>query len=462
MKTEDEYQATLEYLYSFVDYSLSRSFRNSPDKFDLGRMRDLMAALGNPEQKYPSIHIAGTKGKGSVAVFCSFALRADGYRVGLYTSPHLHDYTERIQINGQPISYKELVSLVEQLKPVIESIPQITTFEITTALSLAYFANQKVDVAILEVGLGGRLDATNVVVPAVSVITSLSYDHTYVLGETLPEIAGEKAGIIKPGIPVVLSPQKEEARQVIESIAAERSSPLVQVGLDYKFIPLNHSLEGQSLLIGPAKTFPRIIEGSITNGGGDSEPVKLFIPLLGRHQVENAATAYTVLKVFSESAFPVGGTAICAGFSQTSWPGRFDVLNKDPILVVDSAHNRDSISKLRLTIEDYFPEKEIVLVFGASEDKDVYGMISELLPLVREVIATQSYHPRAMEVEYLVEITNKLNKPVRSVPDVADALEVAINLTDNNALALATGSLFIAAGAREAWMARQNIILETK
>ncbi|MCK4900250.1 MAG: bifunctional folylpolyglutamate synthase/dihydrofolate synthase, partial [Anaerolineales bacterium] len=426
MKTEDEYQATLEYLYSFVDYSLSRSFRNSPDKFDLGRMRDLMAALGNPEQKYPSIHIAGTKGKGSVAVFCSFALRADGYRVGLYTSPHLHDYTERIQINGQPISHTELVSLVEQLKPVIESIPQITTFEITTALSLAYFANQKVDVAILEVGLGGRLDATNVVVPAVSVITSLSYDHTYVLGETLPEIAGEKAGIIKPGIPVVLSPQKEEARQVIESIAAERSSPLVQVGLDYKFIPLNHSLEGQSLLIGPAKTFPRIIEGGITNGGGDSEPVKLFIPLLGRHQVENAATAYTVLKVFSESAFPVGGTAICAGFSQTSWPGRFDVLNKDPILVVDSAHNRDSISKLRLTIEDYFPEKEIVLVFGASEDKDVYGMISELLPLVREVIATQSYHPRAMEVEYLVEITNKLNKPVRSVPDVADALEVAI------------------------------------
>ncbi|MCK5314207.1 MAG: bifunctional folylpolyglutamate synthase/dihydrofolate synthase [Anaerolineales bacterium] len=462
MKTEDEYQATLEYLYSFVDYSLSRSFRNSPDKFDLGRMRDLMAALGNPEQKYPSIHIAGTKGKGSVAVFCSFALRADGYRVGLYTSPHLHDYTERIQINGQPISHTELVSLVEQLKPVIESIPQITTFEITTALSLAYFANQKVDVAILEVGLGGRLDATNVVVPAVSVITSLSYDHTYVLGETLPEIAGEKAGIIKPGIPVVLSPQKEEARQVIESIAAERSSPLVQVGLDYKFIPLNHSLEGQSLLIGPAKTFPRIIEGGITNGGGDSEPVKLFIPLLGRHQVENAATAYTVLKVFSESAFPVGGTAICAGFSQTSWPGRFDVLNKDPILVVDSAHNRDSISKLRLTIEDYFPEKEIVLVFGASEDKDVYGMISELLPLVREVIATQSYHPHAMEVEYLVEITNKLNKPVRSVPDVADALEVAINLTDNNALALATGSLFIAAGAREAWMARQNIILETK
>ena len=255
MKTEDEYQATLEYLYSFVDYSLSRSFRNSPDKFDLGRMRDLMAALGNPEQKYPSIHIAGTKGKGSVAVFCSFALRADGYRVGLYTSPHLHDYTERIQINGQPISYKELVSLVEQLKPVIESIPQITTFEITTALSLAYFANQKVDVAILEVGLGGRLDATNVVVPAVSVITSLSYDHTYVLGETLPEIAGEKAGIIKPGIPVVLSPQKEEARQVIESIAAERSSPLVFIRYMSWFLPSGQLSKNSQLPSGETFTF---------------------------------------------------------------------------------------------------------------------------------------------------------------------------------------------------------------
>jgi dihydrofolate synthase/folylpolyglutamate synthase len=283
-----------------------------------------------------------------------------------------------------------------------------------------------------------------------------------VLGNTLPEIAGEKAGIIKSGIPVVLSPQKEEARQVIESIAAERSSPLVQVGLDYKFIPLNHSLSGQSLLVVPSNTFAQKIEDGITYDGEEFGLMMLFIPLLGRHQVENAATAYTSLKLFGERVFPVSGTAIREGFSQTSWPGRFEVLNRDPILIVDSAHNRDSINRLRLTIEDYYPGMKIVLVFGASEDKDIYGMISELSPIIREVIATESYHPRAMEVEQIVEITKKLNKPVRSVPDVADAVEVAINLTEDNTLALATGSIFIAAGAREAWMARQNVFLEPK
>ena len=456
MKSNDAYQATLDYLYSFVDFSLSRSFRNAPEQFDLGRMYDLMNALGNPECEYPIIHIAGTKGKGSVAAFCSFALHAAGYRVGLYTSPHLHDYAERIQINGEPISHADLVTLVEQVKPVIESIPKITTFEITTAISLLYFAKKKVDVIVLEVGLGGRLDATNVVSPEVSVITSLSYDHTYVLGDTLAEIAGEKAGIIKPGIPVVVSPQKDEALLVLESIALERSSPLVKVGLDHKFQPINRSLDGQSLLIGPVETFPVDVEEVKTNNLGDSEPTNLYIPLLGRHQVENAATAFTALKVFSERALPIEVNAIREGFSETKWPGRFEILSKDPLIVVDSAHNPDSIKKLRSSIEDYFPRKEVILLFGASEDKDIYGMISDLSPLVREVIATESYHPRAMEVEHILEIVNELNKPVRCVSDVSDALSVALSLTDGHSLTLATGSLFIAAGVREAWIVKQK------
>lgn len=462
MVDDDKYQATLDYLYGYVDYSLSRSFRNAPEKFDLGRMRDMMTALGNPERKYHSIHIAGTKGKGSVAVFCSFALHAEGYRVGLYTSPHLHDYAERIQINGEPISHEELIFLVEQNKPVIESIPKITTFEITTAIALLYFAKKKVDVAVLEVGLGGRLDATNIVFPAVSVITSLSYDHTYVLGNTLKEIAGEKAGIIKSGRPVVVSPQEDEALLVIENLAHERSSPLIKVGLDYKFKALNHSLEGQSLLVGPADTFPTNINDDYFVESDDNELDNLFIPLLGRHQVVNAATAYTALRVFSNYALPIEGTAIREGFAKTIWPGRFEVLNRDPLLIIDSAHNRDSIKKLRLAIEDYFPGKEIVLLFGASEDKDIYGMILDLSPLIREVVATESYHPRAMEVEQIVEIVVDINKPVRCVPDVADALSVALSLTDDNTLTLATGSLFIAAGAREAWTALQNFGSDAK
>lgn len=457
MLNDDKYQATLDYLYGYVDFSLSRSFRNAPEKFDLGRMRDLMTALGNPESKYHSIHIAGTKGKGSVAVYCSFALHAEGYRVGLYTSPHLHDYAERIQINGEPISHEELIALVEQIKPVIEGIPKITTFEITTAIALLYFANKKVDVAVIEVGLGGRLDATNIVNPAVSVITSLSYDHTYVLGNTLPEIAGEKAGIIKPGIPVVVSPQEDEALLVIENIALERSSPLVIVGLDYEFKALDHSLEGQTLLVGPVDTFPADVDDGYLVESKYNEPAQLFIPLLGHHQVENAATAYTALKVFSEYALPINGKAIREGFAKTIWPGRFEVLNRNPLLIVDSAHNRDSIKKLRLAIEDYFPGKEIILLFGASEDKEIYGMLLDLAPLIREVVATESYHPRAMEVEHIVEIVNGLNKPVRCVPDVADALSVALSLSDENTVTLATGSLFIAAGAREAWAALQKL-----
>jgi dihydrofolate synthase/folylpolyglutamate synthase len=455
MKSDDTYQATLDYLYSYVDFSLSRSFRNAPEHFDLGRMHDLMKAIENPEFEYPIIHIAGTKGKGSVAALCSSALFSGGYNVGLYTSPHLHDYAERIQINSEPISHEDLVNIVERVKPIIENIPKITTFEITTALALLYFANNNVDVAVLEVGLGGRLDATNVVIPTVSVITSLSYDHTYVLGDTLAEIAGEKAGIIKPGIPVVVSPQNDEALLVIEKIAYERSSPLVKVGLDCRFKPLDQSLDGQSLLIEAVETFHIHVGNVKTVDRDDTEPINLFIPLLGYHQVENAATAFTALRVFGERALPLEINSIREGFAKTEWPGRFEILCRDPLFVVDSAHNRDSINKLRFTIEDYFPGKEVILLFGASEDKDISGMISDLSPLIREVIATESYHPRAMEVEQIVNIVNELNKPVRCVPDVADALRVALKLTDDDALTLATGSLFIAAGAREAWMARE-------
>ncbi|MGD9094244.1 MAG: Mur ligase family protein, partial [Anaerolineales bacterium] len=213
MAIVQSYQDALDYIYSYVDYSLTRSFRYSPEKFDLGRMRDLMESLGNPDRNYASIHIAGTKGKGSVAAMCSRALDANGYKVGLYTSPHLIDFTERIQVNGEPISPEDLVAILEEIRPKIEAIPAITTYEITTALAFYYFKKQGIDIGVFEVGLGGRLDATNVLIPDVTVITSISYDHTDILGNTLEAIAGEKAGIIKQNIPVVMAPQKVEAGQ---------------------------------------------------------------------------------------------------------------------------------------------------------------------------------------------------------------------------------------------------------
>jgi dihydrofolate synthase / folylpolyglutamate synthase len=222
MDIEVEYNKALDYLYSFVDYSLKHSSELAKAEFNLDRMFALMEELGDPQKTYPIIHVAGTKGKGSVSALCASALGAGGYKVGLYTSPHLLDYCERIQVDGEPISHELMVELVEEIKPAVARIPKLTTFEITTALGFLAFARRGVNAAVIEVGLGGRLDATNIVTPKVSVITSLSYDHMAVLGDTLAKIAGEKAGIIKQGVPVVSAPQKEEALDVLERVAREK------------------------------------------------------------------------------------------------------------------------------------------------------------------------------------------------------------------------------------------------
>ena len=460
MDTRPTYQQTLDYLYSFVDYSLTKASRWSADKFDLRRMDDLLERLGHPEQDYAIIHIAGTKGKGSVSAFCASALRAAGYRTGLYTSPHLHDYTERIRVNGKPIPQDEMVALVEEMRSVIESIKALTTFEITTALAFLYFSRQKVESAVIEVGLGGRLDATNVVTPVVSVITSLSYDHTFILGNTLEEIAREKAGIIKRGIPVVLAPQLEEARQVIQQVSVERSAPLYQVGTDIKFAAQSYTLQGTSLIAW--RDTSKIAE--VADGDQESilpvEPVSLHIPLLGEHQVENAAVAYTTLEIFSQIGLPLSTQNIQEGFSQTQWPGRFEVLNMQPTVILDCAHNRDSAMRLRLALEAYFPGRPIQLVFGASEDKDIEGMLAELMAPVESVILTRSFHPRAAELEQLQKIAGRYRKPVSIVPDIADALDEALRDMDEVHILLITGSIFIVAGAREAWMRRSGARLE--
>jgi dihydrofolate synthase/folylpolyglutamate synthase len=456
MSIERKYQQTLDYLYSFVDFSLSRMDRNAASKFNLERMVRLMASLDDPQEKFAIIHVAGTKGKGSVSALCSSALQAGGYRVGLYTSPHLHDYNERIKVNDQPIPHADLVSFVEKLKPHIESIPELTTFEITTALALTYFGDKDVDVAVLEVGLGGRLDATNVVTPEVSVITSLSYDHTQILGNTLSEIAAEKAGIIKIGVPVVLAPQKDEARMVIEEIARERSAPLTIVGADYLFAPGQHSLEEQTVLVWPSKDQDLADEYFDSGDGEGWRPVTLKVPLLGYHQIENAATAYTALQILQEQGLPMSQVAIGKGFSQVFWPGRFEILQQKPPVVIDSAHNRDSAQKLRVTLDDYFPGMNVILVFGASEDKDVYGMFAELMPRVDQVVATKSFHPRAMDPQEIVEVAHQFGKSVVVVDDVADALMEALRVAKDGSMVLASGSIFVAAGAREAWHARKD------
>jgi len=375
---EEKYQQTLDYLYSYVDYSLTRQLRYSPEKFNLERMVKLMQLMGDPHKKYPVVHIAGTKGKGSTAAMVASILRKAGYRTGFYTSPHLQDFTERIQVDGAPISREQLVAAVDQIRSHLAKIPQITTFEITTAIAFKDFYDKQVDVAVVEVGLGGRLDATNVVDPLVSVITSLSFDHMNVLGDSIAQIAAEKGGIIKPDKPVVLAPQWKEAREVIEQIAEERNAPLTIIGRDYFFGEHSRSLDGQTFFLW-SKDDQELVNEYISSGGRtDWEPEHFSIPLLGMHQVENAATAYATIQILRDSGFSISREAILSGFAQVDWPGRFEILQKSPLIIIDSAHNQDSALRLRLAMDDYLNGKPIILLFGSSEDKDVRGMFSHL------------------------------------------------------------------------------------
>jgi dihydrofolate synthase/folylpolyglutamate synthase len=435
---ETQYNKALDYLYSFVDYSLKHISELAKAEFNLDRMFALMEELGNPQGKFPIIHVAGTKGKGSVASLCASALKAAGYKTGLYTSPHLWDYTERIQINGQPISHEQLIGLVEEVKPAVAMIPKLTTFEITTAVGFLAFAKNDVNAAVIEVGLGGRLDATNIVLPKVSVITSLSYDHMAVLGNTLAEIAGEKAGIMKKGVPVVSAPQTPEAFEVLERIAKEKHSPFILVGKDVTFERIAFSLDGQSL-----RLFDHIRHSTL----------EVRIPLLGSHQIENAAIAYTALK---GSGIPISNEAIQEGFSQVKWPARFEVLRREPPVVIDSAHNRDSARRLRETLDEYFPEIPVILIFCALEDKDITGILEELQPRLERVVTTRADHPRAPSAEWMAEQVEKVGIPVDAVTPVAEALERALELAGTKKLVLSAGSVAFAGEVSSVWQKRMQ------
>jgi dihydrofolate synthase/folylpolyglutamate synthase len=438
MNDEAAYNHALDYLYSYIDYSLKKSSELAKAHFELGRMRALMDYLGNPQETYPIIHVAGTKGKGSTSAMMAAVLTTAGYRTGLYTSPHLQDYTERIQIDGQPIAHSRLVELVEEIKPAVAKIPALTTFEITTALGLLHFARQNVNAAVIEVGLGGRLDATNVVIPRVAVITSLSYDHMAVLGNTLTLIAGEKAGIIKPGIPVVSSPQRDEALAVLEKVSVEQNAALTLVGRDVTFEPLEHSLNGQSF---------SLVDRQLKT----ANPVILRIPLLGTHQMANAATAYAALRA---SGLNLSEESMQRGFASVRWPCRFDIVRREPPIVLDSAHNIDSARRLRETLDDYFPGRPIVWVFSILEDKDAQGMLVELKPRITQVIATQTDHPRVLEAQKIIDLVQPTGIPVEVVRPASAALERAIELAGARGVVLVAGSVAFAGEMKTAWEKR--------
>jgi len=433
------YPEVIAYLHSLTDYERTRIERYTSDTLDLSRVERLLAEVGDPHRMYPVVHIAGTKGKGSTGAMIESCLRSAGYRTGFYTSPHLHTFRERIRVDGDEITRDEVISLVEEIQPLLEKVPGVTTFEATTVLGFLYFARMGVDVAVIEVGLGGRLDATNVVNPLVSVITSLSLDHTYLLGDTLAEIAYEKAGIIKPGVPVVNAPQRQSADEVIQTVSRDRRAPLVQVGRHWKVIPGPADLNGQHLGVRCLRTDGSDLEG------------EYWISLLGRHQLENVGNAVAALDVLRQQGLDISVEAVRAGLSSVSWPGRFEVLNREPLVVVDCAHNPYSVQILNQALEEWFPNQRWVLIFGASADKDIEGMLRVLLPKTMYNIVTRSDHPRGAAPSELADAVARLGSGAEVSVNVRKALKRGVGLIGPGTGLLITGSIFVVANAREDW-----------
>ena len=428
---EDRYQAALDYVLSFADYE--RASRSAV-VFDLSRIEALLRILGEPHLAAKSVHIAGTKGKGSTSAMIASVLTASGYITGLYTSPHLHTIRERIQVDGKPIEENEFANLVEKLKPEVEamnrlgSLGELTTFEILTTLAFVYFKENKVDFQVMETGLGGRLDATNVVMPEVCAITSISFDHTEILGNTIAKIAAEKAGIIKPGSVVVCAPQIPEASTVIEKTCYEQGARLIRVGQEIRWQRKESNYSGQSFLL-----------------QGVRDNYDLTIPLLGEHQLDNAAVAVASLEVLAGLGARISPASIAAGLSRVSWPGRLQILQYSPLFVVDSAHNTDSVMKLRKALKQYFQFDDVVLIIGTSQDKDIAGMAAGLSSLSHNIIVTRSRNLRAAATSALAAEFSELGLTPQVTENVASAVDMALAKATPRDLVCATGSLFVVA-----------------
>ena len=452
----ESYQRALDYLYSFINFEHKSLDRYQASKIDAERPRHLLERLGRPHEQFPSIHIAGTKGKGSVAAMCAACLRLAGLRVGLYTSPHLREFRERIRIlspddaDGR-ISEEAFVAVMDRVRPAIEATPGITWFEIVTAIAFDAFAEVAVDVAVVEVGLGGRLDATNVLTPLVSVITSLSLDHTQLLGDTLAQIASEKGGIIKPGVPVVTAPQAPEALATLAQIAAERGAPLTVVGRDWPY-EVVRSHQG-------------VVAGQRIVAGGGPEPRRIppgtsfAVGLPGEHQTLNAAVALAALERVG-GRFPTLTVAdMQRGLAAVEWAGRLQILQSgpgQPTVLVDCAHNDDSAAKLAAALQEDYRYDRLVLLFGAPEDKNVAGMLARLLPLADEVVMTTANHPRSATPEQLADMAAGLGRDATITQSVADGLRAALATAGPGDLVCATGSIIVVGDLLNHWDALQS------
>jgi dihydrofolate synthase / folylpolyglutamate synthase len=446
------YQEALAYLYSLSGFELSVTGTRNPEE-NLKRESRLLEMLGNPQLNYTNTLIAGTKGKGSTAAFVERVLREAGIRTGLYTQPDLHTFRERMRVNGNFIREDEVAEFVPLVRAAVEEIERsrelgpFITYEVATALALYYFHRQQVQHAVIEVGLGGRLDSTNVTHPLVSVIASISYDHTQILGETLTGIATEKAGIIKPKGVVVTSARPLEALLAIEAVCQKQYARMVRIGsseadlaqieveqgrlpeVSYRYQLEDRTEEHQRFRVWtPEQTYTH-----------------LEIPLAGQHQLENATLALATLDELRKKGISWNEQALRDGLRNMRWPARIDIVEHNPTVVVDGAHNADSMEKLLQALRDSFVSQRLIVVLSLARDKDLVG-IAKALQSVDVIILTRMVHPRAATIENMQATFAQYAQNVRiyTTQDSRAAMNLALGIARREDLICATGSLYLA------------------
>lgn len=399
----------------------------------LERMEAILEKLGNPQDSLKVIHVGGTNGKGSVVAILSSVLKEAGYTVGIYTSPHLVDYTERFQINFEAISQEDFAAQVEKVRPVVEevrkgSLGEPTEFEILTAMAFNYFKEKNVNYLVLEVGLGGRLDATNVVkAPLATIITNVELEHTAQLGETIEKIAAEKAGIIKPGVPVITA-ASGPALEVIQQVAKEKNALIFPFSAE-RFKLKNSNLEGVVMI--------------------DKTYRELHLSLLGSHQFQNGAIVVKTCEVLMNKGVTLFKDYYKRGFKKAFWPGRFEIVRQEPIVILDGAHNPAAAKALAAATKHLLKERPVTLVLGVLEDKDYSSMLQELVPVATRIIATAPEIPRALKPEALAQAISALGKEAIIKETIAEAVEEALRITPAQETVLITGSLYTVGNARK-------------
>ncbi|OQZ01749.1 MAG: hypothetical protein B6D35_02195 [Candidatus Brocadia sp. UTAMX2] len=440
------YQEAMAFLYKAIDYEKLISYQYNASTFSLDRMEKLLAHMGNPHKNLSCVHITGTKGKGSTAIMMATIMEYAGLVTGLFTSPHLIDLKERIQINRQKIAETEFASIMDELQPYIRYLQETspsaspTFFEILTALSMVYFQRKRTEMAVLEVGLGGRLDSTNVVVPLASIITNIGFDHTSILGNTLSSIAYEKAGIIKQGVPLVSGIEGAEALSVVEKTCREKNASLYLLGRDIWIEEVKHLVkDGIRGILCRIKTWRYTYDN-------------IYLPLAGIHQARNCALVFGALEILRErGVIAVNDDTIRKALAALHCPARIEVIAENPCIILDFAHTADSMRFLKKALIENFTFRKLIIVLGFSQDKDMDTILKEIVMEADSIIVTRSKNPRAAAPGDLYQRIERISgKQPEIVNNVQDAVIMAKQMASHEDMICITGSSYVAGEARQA------------